>query len=161
MRFSILSKVGHCAKPLVNGTKETFDLATALGLIRRRVNDEDAEGGGNARQLRRAVDLGIVHVEARGKAARGDSFDHERSCKGHLIPWPEAKVNWRPYPLARSEGNWRPYPVTRCAVRLRYWSKDTRASSPVVKGLHFGYATGQGNRETNLTPDRDRTARAE
>src|SRR5450759_4118169 len=55
---------------LAHRTAETLDLAAALGLIRRRVNDEDAEGGGDARQLRRAVDLGVVHVEARGNTAR-------------------------------------------------------------------------------------------
>jgi hypothetical protein len=37
------------AKLLAHGTEEAFDLAAALGLIGRRVNDEDADGGGDAR----------------------------------------------------------------------------------------------------------------
>jgi len=41
---------------LAHRTKEAFDLAAAFGLIRLRVNDQDTEGGGNARQLRGAVD---------------------------------------------------------------------------------------------------------
>src|SRR5580700_40835 len=45
-------------------TEEAFDLAAAFGLIRRRMHDEDADGGGDAGQLRGAVNLGIVHVEA-------------------------------------------------------------------------------------------------
>jgi hypothetical protein len=31
------------------------------------VNDEDADGGGDARQLRRAINFGVIHVEAGGK----------------------------------------------------------------------------------------------
>jgi len=46
-------------KLLAHGTEETFDLAATFGLIGRRVNDEDADGGGDARQLRRAIDLGV------------------------------------------------------------------------------------------------------
>src|ERR1017187_8207965 len=41
-------------KLLAHGTEETCDLATALGLIGRRVNDEDADGGGEARRAQRA-----------------------------------------------------------------------------------------------------------
>ena len=36
--------------------------------------DEDADGSGDAGQLRGAVDLGVVHVEARGDAAGGDGL---------------------------------------------------------------------------------------
>jgi hypothetical protein len=38
------------------------------------VHDEDADGGGDAGQLRRAVDLGVVHVETSGDAAGGDGL---------------------------------------------------------------------------------------
>jgi hypothetical protein len=47
-------------------------------------------------------------------------FGPERRRTGLLIPWPEAEMNWRPYPR------------TRCPVRLRQWSKAGHASSPVV-----------------------------
>ena len=61
-------------KLLAHGTEEAFDLAAAFGLIGRRVHDEDADGSGDARQLRRAIDLGVVHVEAGGDAAGGDGL---------------------------------------------------------------------------------------
>ena len=70
--------------------KEAFDLAAAFGLIRRGVgarvesalNDKDSDGGGDARQLRRAVDLGVVHwrkslkriIKASGNTSRGDGL---------------------------------------------------------------------------------------
>ena len=38
------------------------------------MHDEDADGSGDAGQLRRAVDLGVVHVEADGDAAGGDGL---------------------------------------------------------------------------------------
>src|SRR5580658_10801053 len=56
------------------GTEETFDLAASFGLIGRGVHDEDADGSGDAGQLRGAVDLGVVHVEASGDAASGDGL---------------------------------------------------------------------------------------
>src|SRR5579864_1622623 len=61
-------------KLLAHGTEEAFDLAAAFGLIGRSVHNENADGGGDAGQLRRAVDLGVVHVEARGDAAGGDGL---------------------------------------------------------------------------------------
>ena len=61
-------------KLFAHGTEEAFDLAAAFGLIGRGVHDEDADGGGDARQLRGAVDLGVVHVEAGGNAAGGDGL---------------------------------------------------------------------------------------
>src|SRR5580658_2850644 len=56
------------------GTEETFDLAASFGLIGRGVHDEDADGSGDAGQLRGAVNLGVVHVEASGDAAGGDGL---------------------------------------------------------------------------------------
>jgi len=38
------------------------------------VHDEDADGGGDAGQLRGAVDLGVVHVETCGNAAGGNGL---------------------------------------------------------------------------------------
>ena len=38
------------------------------------MDDEDADGGGDAGQLRGAVDFGVVHVEAGGNAAGGDGL---------------------------------------------------------------------------------------
>ena len=38
------------------------------------MHDEDADGSGDAGQLRGAVDLGVVHVEAGGDAAGGDGL---------------------------------------------------------------------------------------
>jgi len=38
------------------------------------MHDEDADGSGDAGQLRRAIDLAIVHVEAGGNAAGGDGL---------------------------------------------------------------------------------------
>ena len=38
------------------------------------MHDEDADGSGDAGQLRRTVDLGVVHVEASGDAAGGDGL---------------------------------------------------------------------------------------
>jgi len=58
--------IERCQKLFAHGTEEAFDLAAAFGLIRRRMHDEDADGGGDAGQLRGAVDLGIVHIEASG-----------------------------------------------------------------------------------------------
>ena len=59
---------------LADGTEEALDLAAAFGLVRRGMDDEDADGSGDARQLRGAVDLGVVHIEAGGDAARGDGM---------------------------------------------------------------------------------------
>jgi hypothetical protein len=61
-------------KLFAHGTEEALDLAAAFGLIGRGVHDEDTDGGGDTRQLRRAIDLGVVHVEAQGQAARGDGL---------------------------------------------------------------------------------------
>ena len=61
-------------KLLAHGAEEALDLAAAFGLIGRRVHDEDADGSGDARQLRRAIDLGVVHVEPGGHAASGDGL---------------------------------------------------------------------------------------
>jgi len=69
-RFGI--EIGE--KLFAHGTEEALDLAASFGLIRRCMNDEDADGGGDARQLRRAVDLGVVQVEARGNSARRDGL---------------------------------------------------------------------------------------
>src|ERR1019366_6820966 len=85
-------------KLLAHGTEETFDLAAAFGLIGRRVNDEDADGGGDARRAQRAP--------------------------------PASDRSWR----CPCRGAWE--------YRGRRW-------------------LGAGNRETNPTPDWDRTARAE
>jgi len=38
------------------------------------VDDEDADGGGDPRQLRRAVDLGVIHIEASGQTTGGDGL---------------------------------------------------------------------------------------
>jgi hypothetical protein len=54
------------------GAKESFNLAAAFGLVGTRVHDQGADRCGNARQLRRAIDLGIVDVETGGHAAGGD-----------------------------------------------------------------------------------------
>ena len=59
---------------LAHRAEETLDLAAAFGLIGRRMHEEDADGGGDARQLRRAVDFGVVHIETHGQAARGDGL---------------------------------------------------------------------------------------
>ena len=61
-------------KLLPHGTEETFDLSASFGLIGRGVHDEDADGSGDAGQLRGAVDLGVVHVEAGGNAASRDGL---------------------------------------------------------------------------------------
>src|ERR1019366_2251283 len=61
-------------KLLAHGTEEAFDLAASFGRIGRRVNAAGADGGGDARQWRRAGDLGVVHVEARGNTARGEGL---------------------------------------------------------------------------------------
>src|SRR6202142_2432012 len=61
-------------KLFAHGTEEAFDLAAAFGLIGRGVHDENADGGGDAGQLRRAVDLGVIHVETGGDAAGSDGL---------------------------------------------------------------------------------------
>src|SRR5208283_4154144 len=61
-------------KLLAHGTEETLDLAAAFGLIGRRVNDQDADGGGDPRQLWRAIDLGVVHIETSRHTTRGDGL---------------------------------------------------------------------------------------
>ena len=38
------------------------------------MDDEDADGGGDASELRRAVDLGVVHIQAGGHTAGGDGL---------------------------------------------------------------------------------------
>jgi hypothetical protein len=59
---------------LAHRAEETLDLAAAFGLIRRHMHPQDADGSGDAGQLRRAVDLGVIQVEARGQTARGDGL---------------------------------------------------------------------------------------
>ena len=54
------------------GAEESFHFAATFRLIGTRVHDQSAEGGGNARQLRRAINLSIVHVQAKGYSAGGD-----------------------------------------------------------------------------------------
>jgi len=44
-------------------TEEPLDFPATLGLVRRRVDDEHADGCRNVRQLRAAIDLGVVHVK--------------------------------------------------------------------------------------------------
>ena len=61
-------------KLFADGAEEAFDLAASFGLIRRRVHDQDADGSGDARQLRAAIDLGVIHVEADGQATGGDGL---------------------------------------------------------------------------------------
>src|SRR5260221_13606397 len=58
-------------KLLAHGTEEAFNLAASFGLIGRGVHDEDADGSGDAGQLRGSVDLGVVHVEAGGEGTGG------------------------------------------------------------------------------------------
>ena len=43
--------------------EEAFDFSAALGLIGRSVHDQHADGCGDPRQLRAAIDLGVIHVE--------------------------------------------------------------------------------------------------
>src|SRR5260370_34673023 len=52
--------------------EESCHLAATVGLIGTRVHNQSAEGGGNARQLRRAINLSIVHVETNGYSAGRD-----------------------------------------------------------------------------------------
>ena len=59
---------------LAHGTEVALDFSAAFGLIGRRVHDENADGGGDARQLRAAIDLGVIHVETHGQAAGGDGL---------------------------------------------------------------------------------------
>src|SRR5258705_12741220 len=61
-------------KLLAHGTEEAFNLAASLGLIGRGVHDEDADGSGDAGQLRGSVDLGVVHVEAGWGATGGEGL---------------------------------------------------------------------------------------
>ena len=66
--------VERSQKLFAHRAEETFYFSAAFGLIRRRMHDEDADRSGDARQLRRAVDFGVVHIETRGHAARGDGL---------------------------------------------------------------------------------------
>ena len=68
-----------------HGAEEALDFAAPLGLIRRRVNDQHADGGGDARQLRAAIDLGVVHVETDGHAAGGDGL--AQAVQAASSPW--------------------------------------------------------------------------
>ena len=63
--------VRNCSR---HGAEEALDFSAALGLIGRSVHDEHADGGGDARQLRAAIDLGVVHVEPHRHAAGGDGL---------------------------------------------------------------------------------------
>jgi hypothetical protein len=54
--------------------KEPFDLPASFGLIGRSMNDEHADGGGDARQLRAAVDLSVIHIQPHRDTARGDGL---------------------------------------------------------------------------------------
>ena len=67
------------------GAKAALDLAAALGLIGTRVNDQSAERGGDARQLRRAIDLGVVDVQANGHAAAAMAW--RRQSSEASSPW--------------------------------------------------------------------------
>src|SRR5260370_26998826 len=48
------------------GAEESFHFAATFRLIGTRVHNQSAEGGDNARQLRRAINLSIVHIETNG-----------------------------------------------------------------------------------------------
>jgi hypothetical protein len=66
---------GEIAQELISHAAEkSFDFAAPLGLIGGRMDDEDADRCGNAGQLLRAIDLGIVDVEADGHAPGCDSL---------------------------------------------------------------------------------------
>lgn len=54
--------------------EKTFDFPAALGLVRRSVHDEHADGCRNPRQLRAAIDLGVIHIEPHGHAAGGNGL---------------------------------------------------------------------------------------
>jgi hypothetical protein len=54
------------------GAEESFHFAATFRLIGTRVHNQSAEGGGNARQLGRAIYLSIVHVETNGYSAGRD-----------------------------------------------------------------------------------------
>ena len=59
---------------IAHGAKVALDFSAAFGLIGRRVHDQSAERGGDAGQLLRAIDLGVVDVEPHGHAAGGDGL---------------------------------------------------------------------------------------
>src|SRR5258705_9413574 len=76
-------------KLLAHGTEEAFNLAASFGLIGRGVHDEDADGSGDAGQLRGSVDLGVVHVEAGGDAAGGERLGQGNEKKKQPPVWVE------------------------------------------------------------------------
>jgi hypothetical protein len=55
---------------LAQSAKHAFDLSPTFRLIGARVNDQCAQRGGDAGQLRRAVHLGVVDIQASGHAPR-------------------------------------------------------------------------------------------
>jgi ATPase subunit of ABC transporter with duplicated ATPase domains len=48
--------------------------------------------------------------------------DHGQSRMGGLIRWPEAKMNWCPYPGTRSAVRLRSW--SKVCIRLRFWSSQ-------------------------------------
>src|SRR5271165_6971209 len=56
------------------GAEVALDFAAAFRLIGRRVHDQSAERGGNAGQLLRAIDLGVIDIEPHRHAAGGDGL---------------------------------------------------------------------------------------
>jgi hypothetical protein len=70
-------------KLLAHGAETAFDLIAAFGLIRSRVNNQNAERRGNARQLRGTVNLRVVDIKTNGYAACGDGLTEtiERSIE--------------------------------------------------------------------------------
>src|SRR2546422_7123943 len=60
---------------------------TTLFRSRRRVHDQDADGGGDAGQLRRAIDLGIVHIQPGGQCQdlRSEEHTSELQSRLHLV----------------------------------------------------------------------------
>ena len=54
--------------------EEPFDLPASFGLIRRGMDDEHADGGRDPRQLRAAVDLGVIHIQPHRDTAGRDGL---------------------------------------------------------------------------------------
>lgn len=107
-----------------NRAEVALDFSPPFRLIRWRVNDQDANGCGNARQLGAAIDLGIVHIEMNGYAARGDRLPQaiEESIQPLLG-------------IKRSDGWHRPGWHTRrlASVRRRRAGRRARTAGPIAK----------------------------
>src|SRR5580704_11975320 len=136
-------------KLLAHGTKQTFDLAASFGLIRGRVHDEDTDGSGDAGQLRGAVNLGVVHVEASGNAAGGDGLAQavEKSVQSLI----EVELRVRDEPAG----------VVKCGLQEDLLLASARASNPgseehvglpdLIGELGFVLLVGGGLVEQELT----------